>query len=241
MKTLGLHHVTAIASDAQQNLDFYTQQLGLKLVKLTVNFDDPSTYHLYYGDAQGNPGTVLTFFAWPGAASPDSGMARSLAMQVPRIGPREDPDGLVLDLSPGEARLRGVTLATLMPEETAGMLEFLGFEKAGDSFRTEQSWLRVERREGRPGMGPGTVHHIAFRARDDDELLAWQSALQKNRVPVSSVMDRTYFHSIYFREPGGTLFEIATDPPGFGVEQTAQERAFLERLPALRLTPSPAL
>ncbi len=240
MKTRGLHHVTAIAGDAQRNVDFYAGELGMKLVKVTVNFDDPSTYHLYYGDEKGSPGTLLTFFAWSGPPSATPGFPKSIGMSVPRPGAVRDPDGMELELTPGESRLTGATLATLRPESTAAMLEFLGFTKDGDAYRTEESTIRVEGRRDRPGHGPGTVHHIAFRAADDAELVAWQAALQKQGVSVTEVIDRNYFHSLYFREPGGTLFEIATDPPGFGAPVTQQERDYLARLEPLRLPETPA-
>lgn len=235
MKTRGLHHVTAIAGDAQKNVDFYAGELGMKLVKVTVNFDDPSTYHLYYGDEQGSPGTLLTFFAWSGPPSPTPGFPRTVAMSVPRPGAVKDPDGIELQLTPGESRLTGVTLATLRPESTKAVLEFLGFQADGDVLRTEESTIRVEGRTGRPGHGPGTMHHIAFRAADDAELVAWQEALQKQGLGVTEVIDRNYFHSLYFREPGGTLFEIATDPPGFGVPVTERELGYLAKLTPLRL------
>jgi len=273
----GLHHVTAIAAGAQANLDFYTGVLGLRLVKRTVNFDAPDTYHLYYGDTEGSPGSLLTFFpfadAAPGRAGP--GMIETTAFAIPeaaldswmgrladdgyqfdgpasRFGERllslRDPDGLTVELIaeagleaagaagpapavPAIRHLHAVALCVEAPERTARLLtETFGYVAAGEEagrrrFRAQggarASVLDLlpqpDRMRGR--MGAGTVHHVAFRARDEREQLAWRKDIVALGFDVTPVLDRQYFKSIYFREPGGVLFEIATDPPGFAIDE----------------------
>jgi glyoxalase family protein len=287
----GIHHVTAIAGDPQNNIDFYTGVLGLRLVKLTVNFDDPGTYHFYYGDGAGSPGTILTFFPWPGAVRGQHGVGqvRETAFAVPkdaldfwserlteygiaatrqadRFGEGviafEDPDGLRLEIigtgnisetvvwqdapvSP-EFALRGFHSVTL-PErftDATGMLlthamglEFIGeednrrrYRAHGDSAGQFIDVLNIP--EGAPGrVAVGTIHHLAWRTASDVEQEHWQNDLSKLGLGVSSVMDRIYFHSIYYREPGGALFEIATDPPGFTFDETLAELGSHLRLP----------
>jgi glyoxalase family protein len=280
---LGIHHVTAIAGDPQTNLDFYAGVLGLRLVKLTVNFDDPGTYHLYYGDGVGHPGTILTFFPWPHApqgrrgtgqvtetafAIPESAVdfwtarltERRVAFKGPfdRFGERvisfSDPDGLGIDLIgtkatrddrayqagpvPLEFAVRGFHSATLSQanlRETAALLtDTMGFKlvaQDSDRFRYavdsgEPAGLvdvlhAPDEKQGRVLVG--TVHHIAWRTADDEEQLRWLTELSRLNYGVSPVMDRKYFHSIYYREPGGILFEIATDPPGFTVDEAPEE------------------
>lgn len=287
----GIHHVTAIAGAAQRNLDFYVGCLGLRLVKRTVNFDDPGTYHFYYGDEVGRPGTILTFFPWQGMPQGRAGpgMASATAFAVPpgSLGfwtdrfaaeamnfepPRErfgqqvlafaDPDGLPLELveDPGaEARrgweagpvptehalrgFHGVTLCVEGYERTARLLtEVFGWEHRGEegerirfiapgaeAGRVVDLRFQPNRRPGR--MGAGTGHHVAFRARDDAEQREWREALVSLGFDVTPVVDRDYFHSIYFREPGGVLFEIATDPPGFTVDESVEELGTHLRLP----------
>ena len=283
-KIVGLHHVTAIASDPQRNLDFYVGLLGLRLVKRTVNFDDPGTYHFYFGDARGTPGTILTFFPWPGARrgyrgvgqieatrfaiSPDSigywldrfKEQHVTAEKTPaRFGEEvirfTDPDGLLLELIvsdsfgkteswvdgivPVEHSLRGfhgVSAALEGYERTAMLLtESFGYslvEESGNRFRFAAASDAGPGRivdllcmpDGRSGnVAAGSVHHIAFRARDDAEQLQWREHLVALGYNVTPVIDRTYFHSIYFREPGGILFEIATEPPGFTLDETIEE------------------
>ncbi|HZF12496.1 MAG TPA: ring-cleaving dioxygenase [Thermoanaerobaculia bacterium] len=280
----GLHHVTAIARDPQANADFYAGVLGLRLVKKTVNFDDPGTYHLYYGDEVGHPGTLLTFFPWPMArlGSRGAGQATVTAFSVPEgslgfwverlrslgvefDGPEarfdeevltvRDPDGLLLELvaRAGDERapwaggpvpeafaVRGfynVTLAEWNPAVTANLLtETMGFRRvaeAGDRIRLATG-TRAEGGAGslvdllatpsasRGVISAGTVHHVAFRAANDTEQLAWQRKLVERGLHVTPVQDRQYFHSIYFREPGGVLFEIATDPPGFTLDEPVE-------------------
>jgi len=278
---LGLHHVTAIASDPQQNIDFYAGVLGLRLVKLTVNYDDPTTYHLYYGDGQGHPGTIMTFFPWPGAISGRIGTGQvtvtSFAVPEKSLGywknrltghnksVREsrsefdeellfftDPDGLQLELiatphaNPSRAWSRGpvpadfairgfhhVTLSETGYERTASLLtDTLGFRRLqdhGSRFRyavgTGMSGTIVDlicAPEGQPGrVAVGTVHHVAWRTPTDQQQMKWRETIRDLLYDVTPVIDRTYFHSIYFREPGGVLFEIATDPPGFVVDEPA--------------------
>jgi glyoxalase family protein len=288
----GLHHVTAIASDPQRTLDFYVGLLGLRFVKRTVNFDDPASYHFYFGDARGTPGTILTFFAWPGARRGirGTGQIEAPAFAIPpnSVGywldrfkehhvPAEktparfgedvlrfaDPDGLVIELIasissagfepwadstvPVEHSLRGfhgVSIALEGYEQTAKLLtETFGYrlvEQLNNRFRLAapseagagRSVDLLCRPDGSPGrVAAGSVHHIAFRARDDAEQLVWRERLVDLGYNVTPVIDRTYFHSIYFREPGGVLFEIATDPPGFTLDESLDELGNHLRLP----------
>jgi glyoxalase family protein len=288
----GIHHVTAIASDPQQNVDFYTRILGLRLVKLTVNFDDPGTYHLYYGDERGQPGTVLTFFPWPGASRGrrGTGQVAVTSFSVPEgtldyweerfkryditTGQRQrrfeeealtflDPDWMQLELVagpeageispwdqgpvPAEYAIRGFHSVTLWEnnlQPTAALLTgTLGFEavaESGPRFRFRGSAQSpgavvdlVHLPDGERGWGgAGTVHHVAWRTPDDAEQLAWRQTLADRGLHVTPVMDRQYFRSIYFREPGGVLFEIATDPPGFIRDESLAELGTRLRLPA---------
>ena len=278
MQVHGIHHVTAIAADPQANVDFYTGVLGLCLVKVTVNYDDPHTYHLYYGDQLGHPGTILTFFPWPGAphgrpgtgqvtvtafAIPDGSlgfwMDRLKAHKVDYAGPShrfdeevislQDPDGLHLKLVTGRdpdtsprpdgaipgkyaiQRFQGVTAAVEGYERTAGLLTAtLGMREAGtmgNRFRyavgeagTQEFVDLLCLPSGPRGrVAVGAVHHIAWRTPDDATQRAWREKIARLGYDVTPIIDRTYFHSIYFREPGGVLFEIATDPPGFAVDE----------------------
>lgn len=288
----GLHHVTAIASDPQRNLDFYVGLLGLRLVKRTINFDDPGTYHFYFGDARGTPGTILTFFPWPGARRGGRGTgqvettafaiaAESVGYWLERLKTHQvsaerapvrfgeevirfaDPDGMMLELVaspatvdvdpwkessvPAEHSLRGfhsVSAALEGYERTAKLLtETFGYqlvEEAGNRFRFAAHGEAVAGRfidllcmpdSQRAGGGAGSVHHIAFRTADDAQQRAWREKIVSLGYNVSPVMDRTYFHSIYFREPGGVLFEIATDPPGFTLDESRDELGSKLRLP----------
>jgi glyoxalase family protein len=288
----GLHHVTAIAGEPQQNINFYTGVLGLRLVKLTVNFDDPTTYHLYYGDGQGHPGTILTFFPWPGAPRGriGTGQLSTTAFAVPeaslvywreRLNARDtsyetamsdfgeetlllrDPDGLQLELVsthnaaadrlwehgpvPPEYAIRGfhhVTLSENGYERTAALLtETLGFreiEKHGNRFRyalpnAAPSTMidLVCAPESPPGrVAVGTVHHVAWRTPTYAEQERWRDTLIKREYDATPIIDRQYFHSIYFREPGGVLFEIATDPPGFATDETVERLGTSLKLPS---------
>jgi glyoxalase family protein len=287
----GLHHVTAIAGEPQPNIGFYTGVLGLRLVKVTVNFDDPTTYHLYYGDGQGHPGTILTFFPWPGAfrGRIGSGQLTVTSFAVPekslpywreRLSKRgvefddarsdfgeevlflRDPDGLQLELVstsnaepdrvwergpvPTEHAIRGfhhVTLSENGYERTASLLsDTLGFKqiaKQGNRFRyavadgAPSSMVDlVCAPEGRPGrVAVGTVHHVAWRTATDEEQAQWRGTLGKLEYDVTPIIDRQYFHSIYFREPGGVLFEIATDPPGFATDEPVERLGSSLKLP----------
>lgn len=266
-KILGIHPITAIAGDPQHNIDFYTDLLGLRLVKVTVNFDDPGSYHFYYGDGQGSPGTILTFFAWPGASRGRNGNGQvtvtsfaipqgSLAFwrerltaadgSLERFGQQAisfaDGDGLRLELIetagsgiPAEFAIRGFHSATLSEtgyQRTATLLtEQMGFRLAGQ----EQNRFRYEVESGGAGktvdvlcapdgregrVAAGAVHRIAWRTADDAQQGEWLAEVSRLGYNVSPVMDRVYFHSIYFREPGGILFEIATDSPGFAIDES---------------------
>jgi glyoxalase family protein len=279
MQLTGLHHVTAMASDPRRNVDFYTRVLGLRLIKRTVNFDDPSTYHLYYGDSVGTPGSVLTFFPWSGLrrGRPGNGQAYATAFSVPggslpfwtarllangvtpaapimRFGDEvlafTDLDGLVLELvatNEADARIahthpeiaatqgirgfHGVTLAVIDAPRTAALLTgAMGYRVAQtDGGRTRYTVaaggpgsyvdLLVDAKLPRGLPGAGTVHHIAFRTPDDASQADARQTLLGLDLQVSPVMDRNYFHSIYYREPEGVLFEIATDIPGFTVDE----------------------
>ncbi|MFC4987569.1 ring-cleaving dioxygenase [Saliphagus infecundisoli] len=264
----GIHHVTFVAGDPERNLDFYTEVLGLRLVKKTVNFDDPSTYHLYYGDEVGSPGTILTFFPFGEGRSGRSGRGQATAtrLAVPEgslaywrehladrgvdhepLDGRDglavyDPDGQRLELVagsndgiepwdggsvPAEHAIRGVESVTLHPtdpEATEEVLEELGYERReddGDRIRFEapgdrSTGIEVRTDDAPAGTGgPGTVHHVAFRTADDESQDDWRERLTTMGQRVTPRKDRQYFRSIYFREPGGILFEIATDGPGF--------------------------
>ena len=293
MKITGLHHVTAIAGNPQRNLDFYAGVLGLRLVKRTVNFDDPGSYHFYFGDAVGTPGTILTFFPWPSARRGvrGAGEVEATAFAIPaastaywlkrlhdhkvsvesatlRFGEEvlrfADPDGLIIELIaskkiPGgnpfsggsvpEAHairgLHGVTATLDKREDSARLLtELFGYRLAQESedrarfsapgsadFGKEIDLLIAPGlSQGRPGAG--TVHHIAFRVATASEQLDWQRRISDLGYRVSPVMDRTYFQSIYFREPGGILFEIATDVPGFTSDEAESELGTNLRLPS---------
>ncbi len=286
-----LHHVTAIASDLEANLRFYSQTLGLRLVKVTVNFDDPGSYHLYYGNDLGEPGTLVTFFLWPGAdrGRAGAGQVTSMGLAVPggsldywrerlddagvrheslggaRLALR-DPDGLAVELieragcdawpyvSAGpvvrEHAVRALDAPTLSVRDaaaTAGFLEqMLGMSVQGrseDGARyhlvadgdgdAPARWLDVvDAADASAGaFGPGTVHHVAFRAADDDAQQASRERLRAARVAVSEVRERVYFRSIYFREPGGVICEIATDGPGMTVDESPAALGSALRLP----------
>ncbi len=291
-KIPGLHHVTAIASDPQRNLDFYVGLLGLRFVKRTVNFDDPGTYHFYFGDWRGAPGTILTFFPWPGARRGTRGMGQVEATafaispnSIPywlerfkehhvaaektsvRFGEEVirlvDPDGLLIEVIassspsqiepwpespvPQEHMLRGfhsVSAALEGYERTARLLtDSFGYRLIGESGNRFRFGSQDDAAHGRivdllclpdTRMGrvaAGSVHHIAFRARDQAEQVEWREHLVDLGYDVTPVIDRTYFHSIYFREPGGVLFEIATEPPGFALDEKLDELGMHLRLP----------
>jgi glyoxalase family protein len=264
----GIHHITAISSDPQRTLDFYSGLLGLRLVKLTVNFDDPATYHFYFGDKDGTPGSILTFFPWPGMSRgrKGTGQATAISFAVPSLDGwaarlpdaqpasvmgREtlsfaDPDGMSLELvstgGGGSAitAFHGVALSESGYESTARLLtEVFGYKLQGgegNHFRYVSTAgdvvdLRCQPDARRGGMGAGTIHHVAFRAESPEIQLKWQAELIKLGYDVTPVLDRQYFHSIYFREPGGVLFEIATDPPGFATDETPETLGTHLKLP----------
>ena len=292
MNITGLHHVTAIAGNPQRNLDFYVELLGLRLVKRTVNFDDPGSYHFYFGDAVGTPGTILTFFAWPGSRRGihGSGEVSATAFTIPtgsasywlerlklyhvtaerapkRLGEElvrfADPDGMLIELIestlsdaavpwgegpvPAEHLIRGlhgVSARLQSSEETAKLLtDVFGYRWAEETRNRVRFVARADGGIGkfidlisapdvRPGrVAAGSVHHIAFRVSNDEEQIEWRKKLVGLGYQVSQVLDRTYFHSIYFREPGGMLFELATDPPGFNQDEAVSELGANLRLP----------
>ena len=291
LKTPGIHHVTSIVGDPQRDIDFYTQVLGLRLLKVTVNFDRPKTYHLYFGDYAGSPGTILTTFPWRGDRQGQigTGQITATSFAIPEGATRfwrerltrhgiettkperrfdeevitfTDPDGLINELvsRPGATSadawegepvqhefaitdFASVTLTSLQPDRTAEVLtDLLGFTLIGESDRLRRFVADRNERgsvvdlvadpEGPRGTeGPGTVHHVAWRTRDEVEQLAWRERLIAAGLHVTEVRDRSYFKSIYFREPGGILFEIATDPPGFTIDEPLNALASGVRLP----------
>jgi glyoxalase family protein len=266
------HHITMITGDAPANVDFYAGRLGLRLVKKTVNFDRPTAYHLYFGDERGSPGSLLTWFEFPGAKPGTAGegmihliqlgvgSAESLDFWAERLGAERtgdslrfrDHDGLAFELVvasagpplraehpevPAEHAITGVEGARAYAAGGAPLLaETLGFEDVGDrEYRLvgEERSVRwgydpppAER--GRPGGG--TVHHIAWASRDEDHL-AWQERVRATGLEVTDVRDRDYFKSIYFNEPSGVLFEIATLSPGFAVDEDPEHLGEALRLP----------
>jgi glyoxalase family protein len=289
----GIHHVTAIAGNALRNFDFYTRALGLRFVKRTVNFDDPGTYHFYYGNETGQPGSILTFFPWEGAAAGRGGVgqtqqtsfrvpARSLGYWTHRFIEKgithqalekrfgeavlsfTDPDGMSLALVgvpgaeneagwsngdvPAEHAIRGFHGVTLLLDDAtktgAILTDVFGFKESG----REGSVIRYvaegaelghivdiyEAKGFLPGrQGRGSVHHIAFRAADDAEEAAMaQKLVDSHGMRPTEQKDRNYFRSIYFREPGGVLFEIATDIPGFAVDEPVASLGTGLKLPA---------
>lgn len=276
----GLHHVTAICSDPQANLDFYASMLGQRLVKKTVNFDEPGTYHLYYGDETGAPGSILTFFpfvdAGPGRAGP--GMASAVAYGVSpsnfdalmmqlaedvvdfsgpqwRFGQRVisllDPDGMTVEFVEIEGAtpnsIHSITLWLSDPNPTMKLLnDILGYEEVARITADGVERIRLQVPGGAQArtidvitddratiarQGAGTIHHIAFRAAGNADQLEFRQRLQAAGFDVTPVIDRQYFNAIYFREPGGALFEIATDPPGFSVDEPVDQLGQNLKLP----------
>ncbi|HEY2218142.1 MAG TPA: VOC family protein [Gaiellaceae bacterium] len=210
-----LHHVTCVCSDAQRTIDFYRDALGFSLVKKTVNFDDPHSYHLYFGDEAGSPGTLMTFFEWPrsGRGRLGRGTFESIGLETPTVTAEaieEDPDGLQLRLYPGERPRLHDVVAIGNPDLYAGLIA----DGAPISFGepVEETAL----------IGAGTTHHVAFRAADDADERRWLDRLVEIGLRPTPVQDRTYFHSIYFRMPDGILIEIATDGPGFLVDEASE-------------------
>ncbi|WNQ11821.1 ring-cleaving dioxygenase [Paenibacillus aurantius] len=279
LQTAGIHHITAFASDPQANVEFYAGILGLRLVKKTINFDAPEVYHLYFGNESGGPGTIITFFPWPGSRKGriGGGQVGTTTYVVPlgsfsfwkerlegfgltveettRFGETflqfRDNEGLQLELVereegplsgwsfggiPAEHAIKGfggAVLYSVNPAVTADVLQnVLGLVPAGE----ENGFARFEA-PGELGNridlpleamdwgagGAGTVHHIAWRAKDYEEHAEWQAFAESRGLRPTTIIDRQYFHAVYFREGGGILFEIATDPPGFAVDEQAEE------------------
>jgi glyoxalase family protein len=292
-KILGLHHITAIAGDAKRNFNFYSNILGLRFIKKTVNFDDPGTYHFYFGDETGSAGTILTFFPW-GDGIPQgrrgSGMATEIGYSVPKgsldfwvkrfeqynviynkpaekFGERYltflDPDGLKLELiesatedtrTPWETEevkaavaTRGFHNITITLNSIAGTAAVLtnvfGYtliSQEGNRYRyathaVDQAAIvdLVELKDEKLGhVANGTVHHVAFRVKNDEILMHFREKVAAMGLQITPQIDRNYFHSLYFREPGGVLFEIATDNPGFMIDETVEELGRNLKLPA---------
>jgi glyoxalase family protein len=275
----GLHHITAIAGPAQENLDFYAGVLGMRLVKRSVNQDDPGTYHLFYADAAGHPGTDLTFFPWSQMAPPQPGhgLAVEVSLEVPadslgywaqrlekygrslqaaetRFGqcvlPFVDPHGLDLTLVesaagsrrpftpwdgspvPGERQVRGLFGARLIERDAGKTTAFLKTALGFQRIASEYGWTRygfedaagvVDIRETpdarRGAWGIGSVHHLAWRVDDEAHQLALRAEVEQAGAHATEVIDRFWFKSVYFREPGGVLFELATEGPGFAADE----------------------
>lgn len=291
-KILGLHHITAIAGDAQRNYNFYTSALGLRLVKKTVNFDDPNTYHFYYGNETGAAGTILTFFPWTNVRQgyTGTGMATEIGYAVPagslnfwadrfkelkvkqgepleRFGelllPFQDPDGLKLNLIvpvKDDTRTPWTTKAVTAAEATRGfhsivltlkdikataeiLTDIFGYtllKQEGNRYRFITTAVEnagivdlVESPNEAPGLNAGgTNHHVAFRVKDDNVLMAFREKIAAKGHHITPKIDRNYFFSLYFREPGGVLFELASDNPGFAVDEAVSELGKGLKLPA---------
>jgi glyoxalase family protein len=290
-KILGLHHITAIAGNAKQNLDFYTKVLGQRFVKKTVNFDDPGTYHFYFGDEKGTPGSILTFFPWAGVRRGvnGAGMATGIGYSVPkdslefwkdrfkrfevkqeevkeRFGEKllhfQDSDGLQLDLIESENEdnrkpwetdeiksenatkgFHSVTLTLNKIEPTVEILtDILGYKllkQEGNRYRFITDAIEnasiVDIIET-PGLGrginsAGTNHHVAFRVKDDNILMDFREKILSKGLNITPKIDRDYFFSLYFREPGGVLFELATENPGFDKDEPLNELGKHLKLP----------
>ncbi|GGE86941.1 glyoxalase family protein [Chishuiella changwenlii] len=289
-RILGLHHITAIAGNANRNLAFYTQVLGLRLVKKTVNFDDPTTYHFYFGNEEGTPGTILTFFPWEriSKGTNGSGLATHIGYSVPKgslefwknrlqefhvdfeegeiFGEKlisfQDPDGLQLqfiesstadDRKPwvtddikDENGLKGFHNITLTLKNAAPTIKVLtdifGYDlqkKEGDRYRFATNAIEtanivdiIENDEIQSGKNAaGTNHHVAFRVKDEEVLMEFREKVVAAGLNITTKIDRDYFYSLYFREPGGILFEIATDNPGFTVDEPLDELGTNLKLP----------
>lgn len=291
-RILGIHHITAIAGDAKRNFDFYTKVLGLRFIKKTVNFDDPHTYHFYFGDEAGSAGTILTFFPWGSEIQQGrkgSGMATEIGYSIPegsidfwikrfeahnviynkpaeKFGQKYltflDPDGLKLELTEvsndarkpwttaevtAEVATRGFNHVTLtLKDKTATafiLTSVFGFKLLAtesnrfryvtDAVDTAATIDIVELpAENRGFNANGTVHHVAFRVKDDTVLMEFREKIVKLGLSITPQIDRNYFHSLYFREPGGVLFEIATENPGFTVDEPLEELGQNLKLPA---------
>lgn len=288
---MGLHHITAIAGNAKQNFEFYTKVLGLRMVKKTVNFDDPGTYHFYFGDEVGTPGSILTFFPWEGIGKgyTGTGMATNIGYSVPKdslefwadrfkqfnvkheetaerfgeqILPFEDPDGLKIDLivaakedsrKPWETPevnaqvatkgFHSITLTLKNIKPTATILtDIFGYKllnQEGNRYRFITDAIEnasvvdlIEAPNVPAGKGAaGTNHHVAFRVKDDTILMEYREKVAKKGLSITPKIDRDYFFSLYFREPGGVLFELATDNPGFAKDEPVDQLGSSLKLP----------
>jgi glyoxalase family protein len=288
----GIHHITAIAGDAQRNYNFYTKILGLRLVKKTVNFDDPGTYHFYYGNETGTPGTILTFFPWMNInhGYAGTGMATEIAYSVPegsldfwsarfkehnikqgipaeKFGEMflafEDPDGLKINLvvpknqdnripwetnevpsSVATKGFHGITLTLKNIKATAEILtDVFGYklsEQEGNHYRFVTDAVKnagiidlTEAPEERAGyVAGGTNHHVAFRVKNEEEQMIYREKIAQRGLSITEKIDRNYFYSVYFREPGGVLFELATDNPGFAVDEPVDKLGTHLKLPS---------
>lgn len=277
-RSSGIHHITGITGDARKNYDFYTRVLGLRFVKRTVNFDDPSAWHLYYGDETGSPGSALTFFHWEGAARGEQGRGQAVevayavpkgsldywrdrlqthdiaAIETERFGDRvlslTDFDRMKIELvetdaaaglsgwtggpAPAEHAVRGFAGITLRPHDGSRTAEVLrdgfGFSEAGtengrrrflgDAAIGSQIDIASDASAPRAREGAGTLHHVAFRAADTETEAEIADRIRDTIcIDTTPQIDRMYFRSVYFREPGGILFEIATDGPGFTIDE----------------------
>lgn len=286
----GIHHITAIASEPRRNLEFYAGLLGLRLVKKTVNFDDPSAYHLYYGDGTGSPGSIVTFFYWPGLEArgkAGAGQTTAIVLSAPagsldfwqerlrdgdvgisrrvRFGEEvlsfEDPDGIPVELVaaandgrtcwtgagiPANHALRGLHTAELTVRKARPTEDLLTGTMEFRLVKREGNRARFEAGPGGPGHyadvvesgaassragGVGTIHHIAWSIPDDASQIEKMNELRQAGFSSSPVMDRDYFHSIYYREKGGILFEIATEKPGFAIDESPESLGSELRLP----------
>lgn len=292
-RILGLHHITAIASDAKRNYDFYTRVLGLRLVKKTVNFDDPETYHFYFGNEVGTPGTILTFFPWGnrvrqgrrgtqqvteiGYAVPSGSLdfwkqrleANNVILNnvAEKFGEQYltflDPDGLKLELTIPqtadtrkpwqtdavnvEHAIRGfhhITITTNKMDATARVLtEVFGYQSLIHEVNRHRFITDAVKEAAlvdiveAPGeaigvVAGGSVHHVAFRVKDEVTLMHFREKVLEQGLHITEKIDRNYFYSLYFREPGGVLFEIATDNPGFATDETVAELGSGLKLPS---------
>lgn len=288
----GIHHITVMASDPQNNYNFYTQTLGMRFIKKTVNFDAPDVYHLYYGDEKGSPGTILTFFPFPDARRGKRGMgeinivsfsvpSNSLQYWMNRLaelainfdGPKNkfgheyisllDPDGMKIEIAADtnadsiEGWFNGDVPAEHSIRKFFSSTFYLSDAKPTEKLLTQVMGAKLIASEGnvrrytlgekeslvfvdiiedasipRGISGAGTVHHIAWRTANDEEQLNWRAKVSEYGLYPTEVVDRDYFHSIYFREPGGILFEIATDPPGFMIDESFENLGTELKLPA---------
>lgn len=288
----GIHHITVMASDPQNNYDFYTQTLGMRFIKKTVNFDAPDVYHLYYGDEKGSPGTILTFFPFPDARRGKRGTgeinivsfsvpSNSLQYWMNRLaerainfnGPKNkfgheyisllDPDGMKIEIVADtnadsiEGWFNGDVPAEHSIRKFFSSTFYLSDAKPTEKLLTQVMGAKLIASEGnvrrytlgekeslvfvdiiedasipRGISGAGTVHHIAWRTANDEEQLNWRAKVSEYGLYPTEVVDRDYFHSIYFREPGGILFEIATDPPGFMIDESFENLGTELKLPA---------